>query len=436
MPVKTDSSLVPAVTKPERCLIYKLKLKKGEREWTSQPCQSYGEALAYKADFESSRYTNCVYSLHPEPRTTAEVIGDEDITDPSLFWYFDVGYHLQIRIDGDKITIGELPERFCHRFIEVINCEGMFAVINVKNNSLALPPVYKYIDVNFMNYAELMTRIPDTANFRELVCDGLYNLDSEKFVNIPRGRYLCNSYDLDSFMVVEDGLIYYCRLKDCKAECVSRGYNEILMSNDNCIPVQDAESMLWGWMDKTGKEIISCKYNYFNFFRDGYSVMKDAQKRYYVIDLHENVVIQPVYDEIEHYKYSYFFMRKGDKRAVFIREKQLTEWAEYPERYEWELKKALMDYYESFYPKRYEMPIAEYLKLFEGMKTEPDLRQAWLWMHPVEVEGDYPSSSGNIGWYYPCSGSIFDMSVELPVFFGEGSIGVSLDKIRLVNQDV
>ncbi len=93
---------------------------------------------------------------------------------------------------------------------------------------------------------------------------------------------------------------------------------------------------------------------------------------------------------------------------------------------------------------RYTLSLTEYIKLFKPLKEEADLRKADLWNHSVSIDerwSDFDGiikdkQSGTIGWEYPVTASVFDMTVEMPVVFekvnGDSlSVGVPLGLVLL-----
>lgn len=101
---------------------------------------------------------------------------------------------------------------------------------------------------------------------------------------------------------------------------------------------------------------------------------------------------------------------------------------------------------EAINQKLYTLPLAEYIKLFDTFKSETDLQEAGLWGKEVSVkEGERIAgykhllkdhTKGTIGWSYPVTASIFDMSVEIPVVFekidgDEISLGIPLELVEL-----
>jgi len=52
-----------------------------------------------------------------------------------------------------------------------------------------------------------------------------------------------------------------------------------------------AKDKLWGFIDKTGKEIIPFKYTYARPFKDGVSIVTDANNQFGAIDIHGNFLI-------------------------------------------------------------------------------------------------------------------------------------------------
>lgn len=436
-PSSTDETLCllcPPWRRIERCSIYLLTFKNVDRE--SESFESLEEALAFKSYCEAKRDTENKRSLHLLPKTICEITGEiKDKPDSSIFRHFEY-MNFSAKIVGDTVTTDVDSRDFIERYAPMVNCEGRFTLVDIADKSVLLPPVYGYINIKYTEYAEVMSKVTDTDDFREMICDGLYHTYSGKFIDIPRGRYLCNSMDYDSFQVIDNGLIYLCLIDGDKAECTGRGYNEIIKSHNNLYAVQDAETLLWGWLDKDGKEIIHCGYVASGVFEDGYAVVKDSSGRPLAIDLNDNIIIPPVYDEVEHWKYSFFFVRQGKKRAAFMKDRQLTKWKKYDEYYAWRLKESIADYFRSFHGKRSRMSIAAYLKLFDGMKTDLDLKLAGLWNHPVEVTGEYPASSGYIGWHCSDEECTYNMADGLPICFGESVVVVPFDEIRLTDNNI
>jgi len=95
--------------------------------------------------------------------------------------------------------------------------------------------------------------------------------------------------------------------------------------------------------------------------------------------------------------------------------------------------------------KRYELPLVEYVKLFDTFKSQRNLNEAGLWWHKVHVmqipkrfeEIVDKNDSYYIGWEYPSSASLYDMSMELPVMFKklDGStlsLGIELKYLELI----
>jgi hypothetical protein len=88
--------------------------------------------------------------------------------------------------------------------------------------------------------------------------------------------------------------------------------------------------------------------------------------------------------------------------------------------------------------------LVEYVKPFDTFQSQRDLEDAGLWWHEVHVK-QIPEcfediikkeDSYTIGWQYPSSASMFDMSVELPIMFTKVdgtdlSLGIALEDLEL-----
>ena len=94
---------------------------------------------------------------------------------------------------------------------------------------------------------------------------------------------------------------------------------------------------------------------------------------------------------------------------------------------------------------KHKLPLQEYINLFEPIRSEKNLREVGLLGQKVRVK-KIPQAYKEIikkeeyytiGWNYPSSASMFDMTVELPVVFTkmDGSdltLGIGLENLVLV----
>ena len=108
------------------------------------------------------------------------------------------------------------------------------------------------------------------------------------------------------------------------------------------------------------------------------------------------------------------------------------------------LKNLICEQKRALQSRRYTLPLKEYVALFDDtITTHKDLEDIGLWYHPVKVRKiplQYKDiieeqETYIIGWSYPSSASMFDMSVELPVMFSkkdgtELTLGIKLEDLK------
>lgn len=181
-----------------------------------------------------------------------------------------------------------------------------------------------------------------------------------------------------------------------------------------------------------------------------------------VIDISGHTVISPVYRKIEHYKSGYFFVQNDTGEwALFYEGEMVVDFVD-PDKepktpkthesiyddcmdtdYQRVLISRLREIERRKLHRRYELPLKEYMKLFPTPAGMGDLERMGLLYHRVEIL-DLPdaykdlieSEDGYIGWEYPSTASIFDMSEELPVMLTKKdgtvlSLGISFGKLQL-----
>jgi hypothetical protein len=115
------------------------------------------------------------------------------------------------------------------------------------------------------------------------------------------------------------------------------------------------------------------------------------------------------------------------------------------EKYYIVLRHAMQEKTKALQSKKYKLPLKEYIALFEPIRSERNLRDTGLLGKKVKVKmlpDAYTDilkneDSYTIGWNYPSSASMFDMSEELPVMFTkvDGSdltLGVGFEDLELL----
>ncbi len=363
------------------------------------------------------------------------------------------------------------PSSMDYDYSTVIDDDGKYGVIHNKTVLLSgdpemewiLPCEYYYINTEGI-LSEVQKEKPKESNaFREYVCDIIDLETKEVYVS----NALCNSLEYDNFITVdEEGLLQYVKVDTTKKtiETKSNLYSYIVTPVHYALkPVQDAKTKLWGYIDKECQEVINPRYKEYGSFNDGYAVLKEYD-RYFVIDETGKIIIEPKYRTIEHYEYDYFFVE--DERgwwAVFVKDKiyidfidvlsieKIPELRTFPyivtrdEKYYIVLRYAMQEKKRAIQRKKHELPLKKYIKLSEPIRSEKDLREVGLLGTKAKIK-KMPKQYAEIikkeeyytiGWSYPSSASMFDMTMELPVMFTkvDGSdltLGIELEDLVLV----
>ena len=328
----------------------------------------------------------------------------------------------------------------------IIKSNGFFDNINYK---VWIDFTYHYIrSDNFGNF-ELLKDKPHSTDFKKLTCELLLE-DGELIQNV-----LLNSTTKDEYITTKDDMLIY-----HKGSKTSKPYKDIILNAFETKAVQ-CKNNLWGYIDKDLKEIIPCKFEDWNFFHDGYAVLKD-KSGYFVIDQKGDVLFKEM-EFIKHYKNDLFFVKKDSLWGVYKKEKLFIEFfdlhkeieqikkennlgddevfdflhesyfsktmlfANVSDVYELILREKIYEKNKKLSQKMYEMPLKEYVKLF-NLKTKNDLIDAKLWGKKVKTKD---GRVGYIHWEYPASASLYDMRLELPV----DGFGVRIEELELVRDE-
>ena len=428
----------------------------------------------------------------PYEKNEIETMSDD--FELEILWSFE--HHLEpqyIYYDGKEFIYSthedaRIPSSIDYGHSTVIDSEGRYGVIYNKTKLLsgdpefemALKPEYYYINVDYEGIVEVQKEKPDMVDdHKEYLCD-IVDLGTKK---VLATNALCNSLDGDHFITVDDeGLLRYHQVdtKSRQISKITRPYLQIF-NPIHYAPkaVQDKDTLLWGYIDKHCDEIIAPKFTDWNTFSDNYTVVS-LDDRDVAIDIEGNVLIEPKYDKIKHYENDLFFVQKEDKWAVFKSSEVLidfldpVEWMdgafikthlpryipaeEVPtavqehmnfkkdEKVEYVLKCLMLDRKRELKKQRYVLPLVEYVLLFETFEGQRELDEAGLWWREVDVKACeiisrykdvlVDHASGIVGWRYPASAGMYNMSEEIPVMFekkdGDSiSLGIPLDRVEL-----
>lgn len=509
---------------PLDTLLYAIHLSQREedntlREWTARILAlSAEEATVLKREYESSLYRKRRWSMQLKapiqariaPISLEEVLSNTDMIErlserikhitpysdaeceevregDEIVWFIDglETYHLIRR--GEEILYpaceeGEkLPIEFSiHHYGIIQNSEGKYGMVDFKGRRIHLECRYERIiwEHSLVQCAQM---IPDSR---------------ESLLDIPAVLIDLKSLDVISTTSVYDTLEYGNRFIDksdegrfrlCSFEPenkqimpLGRWYGEIMCDDHEGLrAVRDAQSGLYGYIDKEGIEVIACTFADWSFFNYGHAILKEDQK-VFVIDKTGEIIIPALYDEIEPNKGGYFVVREGAKWGVYLGSKIIIpiehdeilgsendgfyvrdgeQWAVFEgskmivpfeecgeDPYSTLLRKRF-EYYDTFRSQRHTMHLREYLAFFPPLRSQMDFLFAGIWGAGVRVKSceiieRYQEllagpQHGIIGWEYPVTADIFDMEIELPVMFErmDGktvSLGINIDNLELM----
>jgi hypothetical protein len=362
----------------------------------------------------------------------------------------------------------------------MIDKNGKYGIINTGNSlkndlnyKLLYPFEYHYIRLDGFGNAELLRDpIDHGGDYKKLICTMVSLWDSAQQ---PK-QVLLNSTTKDEYITVDnDGLL----IQHTKNGS-SKPYKTIIQNFLKIKPVQDSTG-LWGYIDKDAKEIIPCKFRDWNFFNNGYAVLKEDDKPF-VIDEMDNVVVEPKYEFIQHYEKDLFFVKKNSSWAVFkgcevfvdfididaklkciqkeqgLKSDEVIEFLRkdffmdtmvlmgQDEPHYLILKIELLKRKKALHSKMYKLPLKEYMALFDIPQNQKDLQEMGLWGKEVEVKEceivkNYQeilndSTTGTIGFSHQVGASCYAMDIELPVIFTKKdsttiSLGIRFDSLSI-----
>ena len=387
-----------------------------------------------------------------------------------LLWHFDGGKSVCVPADEERIYqevyADRLPEGIDYGDAAVVDEKGRFGIITNRTKLLGGAPDLAWVfgcryafvrtEGGLAELHEALTEGEDFLSYRCTVADtddsAVYSRDALPFSLGYFGEFV---------EVTAQRRLRYVRVDKERREAVrSRPYAHIIRTYPP-VPVQSIDGGLWGYIDKASREIIPCRYEDWGFFNDGYTIVK-KDGRPMVIDISGHTVISPVYRKIEHYKSGYFFVQNDTGEwALFYEGEMVVDFVD-PDKepktpkthesiyddcmdtdYQRVLISRLREIERRKLHRRYELPLKEYMKLFPTPAGMGDLERMGLLYHRVEIL-DLPdaykdlieSEDGYIGWEYPSTASIFDMSEELPVMLTKKdgtvlSLGISFGKLQL-----
>lgn len=428
-----------------------------------------------KDDEKLSSLLNRMKHLNPYDEKQIEELPDD--FEVKVLW--DFTHHFEPRYiyhDGKNFLVSthedaKLPWGIENGYTTMIDENGLYGVVynaggyNDIKLEIVLEFEYFYIEDSSANngLVGVQKEKIQTDNYKEYICE-IIDLKTKE---VYSSRAICGSLDDDNFIIVdEDKNLQYVKIdtEKRKIEATSNKYKSIL----NPIhyvpkPVQDIDTNLWGYIDNRCHEIIAPRFKDFGSFNNGYAIIKEDGKEF-VINLKGDVTIEPK-DAIIHYDDELFFVKDASRWAVFKKDKVYIDFEDLDtkiksikneknlddeevfdylkEKYGREtgyfwlsansveeilLRFAIVDRKRELHSQIDKLPLKEYVKLYDTFKSDKDLREAGLWGRKVKRSD---GKEGHIGWSYPASASLYDMSVELPV----DGFGIAIEKLELVKDD-
>jgi len=425
-----------------------------------------------KDDEKLSSFLNRMKHINPYDEKQIEELSDD--FEVKVLWDFE--FHFEPRYiyhDGKNFLFythkdAKLPWGIENGYSTMIDEDGLYGVVyNTGGYSdikleIALEFEYFYIEDSSANngLVGVQKEKIQTDNYKEYICEIIDLKTKETYSS----RAICGSLDDDNFTIVdEDKNLQYIKIDTQKRaiEAISKKYKSILNPIHYAPkPVQDKDTNLWGYIDNKCHEIIAPRFKDFGSFNNGYAIIKEDDKEF-VIDLKGDVLIEPK-DEIIHYDDELFFVKETCRWAVFKRDRVYIDFEDLDtkiknikkeknlddeevfdylkEKYGREtgyfwlssdnveevlLRFAIVDKKRELHSQIDKLPLKEYIKLYDCFKSDKDLREAGLWGRKVKRSD---GKEGYIGWNYPASASLYDMSMELPV----DGFGIEIEKLELV----
>ncbi|MDD2652219.1 MAG: WG repeat-containing protein [Sulfurimonas sp.] len=446
--------------------LYYLKLRNDEMEiYNSTICLCKSEFVALKTIYQVkySYSTKKVYSLESEPsritildevQTTLQEVFSNEKLKSNFRYRLDEGVTPYTKKDlknidakceliwdmysrkpmcivkrGDGFVLpkdalsskSNMPFGLSGGSREMIDKNGKYGIINsgdsLKNDlkyKLLYPFEYHYIRLDGFGNAELLKdEIVHGGDYKKLVCT-MVNLWDEK--SEPK-QVLLNSTTRDEYITIDDSRLLTQHTKNG----FSKPYQTIMQRFLSIKPVQDING-LWGYIDKDANEIIACKFKDWNFFNNGYAVLEENNKSF-IIDAIGNIIIDSL-DFVEHYKDDMYFVNRGKLWGVF---KKGELYIDFCDKKPIELVEQMQNKKRELHAKMYELPLKEYMTLFDTPQKQNDLIEMGLWDKKVSVkeceiitrykEILKDPSFGVIGYYHQIGAGVYAMDIELPVIF-------------------
>lgn len=443
--------------------VYSLELKKNDLKILEEVEVTLQEVWEDE-ELKSSFYYRLEDGITPYGKSDFNYIDEKC----ELIWDINTTHNQFLIKRKDKILLPKemekegkfnMPFHFCGGSRVMVDCSGKYGVIYSKEHykkmdyKVLYDFKYHYIRSDgFGNVEMLENKIEHNGDYKKLICDMAKISDEKKEIK----KVLLNSTTKDEYITIDsDGLLR----QHCENGVSKLAYKTIILNFHKIKPVQYIDGK-WGYLDKNGSELIDCIFFDWNFFHGDYAVIKEARKKF-LIDHRGAIVTKPA-DEVIYYENNMYFIKDDDKWAVYkgkdvyidfidtkkiiddikkehnLKDKEIYKFLE--EQYctktgymwlnanspeEIILRDAIVEKKRELHKQKYELPLKEYVKLYDTFTSDKELRETGLWKHKVKIKD---GKIGHIGWSYPASASLYDMSVELPV----DGFGVSLEELELI----
>lgn len=200
-------------------------------------------------------------------------------------------------------SLGEFHEGL----VEVENQDGLWGYMDDTGKEV-IPCKYEYASMFSKGTARVKTQegLLKTINKKGIIC----NDNDKRYYDKPKSYYLHQyyynelvkvqrkyryiSYFSEGYACVENAFNLYGFIDKTGNEISSCKYKNALYFKEGLAPVKNDED-LWGYIDYNGKEVIPCIYEYVGKFHNGLALVQNKNGLYGCIDKTGNEVIPCIY---------------------------------------------------------------------------------------------------------------------------------------------
>lgn len=389
--------------------------------------------------------------------------------DAAVFW-LEGGTSMNLLFCDDQLIPPTQANKDLHdtlswgRPICVWNSDGLGGVMAV-DGCFLISCRFSYLDGSITgNCVEaLIEPLPDVTlplshwDFLKFRCD-IFDIHTARQVNSPTTPALVHSLSVDGgFVALSDhhaaGGRTLLGFMDTDGHWLGEPmWVDVLLFNEGLAAVQCPETGHWGFINRQGDTVITPQFVDGGYFNDGLAfVQKPSRpKHWYAINTQGEVVTGP-WRSIDHWFFRDMILVQDDQDRWALLDKTgkftldphtLPDGLDENERLK-HLADAYRSQRQALVTSLMDAPLHRQIAELKP-QTKRDLTEMNLWRREISVSAlpehwqvlIDPAIAGRIGWEYPVSDSLFDLTQEAPVIFtkmdGETvGIGVPWQDIEL-----